>query len=164
MISGGGRRRALRVGAAAVAMVVVAEAAVWLLRPRERPIEPVSVSERDYFTAAQIERGRTYTNGQLWLLLAAAGAQGAVLVAVALGRPAALRRGLERLEARPILGAAVAGAVVIGAAALWGASEAAVGAAAAYGVYRAIDSGHGSNGQPPPTPPGKGSVGITIPL
>ncbi|HYX78457.1 MAG TPA: hypothetical protein VE727_03770, partial [Solirubrobacterales bacterium] len=121
MISGGGRRRALRVGAAAVAMVVVAEAAVWLLRPRERPIEPVSVSERDYFTAAQIERGRTYTNGQLWLLLAAAGAQGAVLVAVALGRPAALRRGLERLEARPIVGAAVAGAglsVTLGVATL----------------------------------------------
>jgi STE24 endopeptidase len=135
MIGLGGRRRALRVGAAAVAMVVVGEAAVWLLRPRERPIEPVSVSERHYFTPAQIERGRNYTNGQLWLLLAATGAQGAVLVAVALGRPAALRRGLERLEARPILGAAVAGAglsVALGVAAL---------PAGVAGHERAVDYG-----------------------
>ena len=40
----------MRVGTAAVAMVLVAEAAVWLLRPRERPIDPAPVSESDYFT------------------------------------------------------------------------------------------------------------------
>jgi hypothetical protein len=39
---------------------------------------------------------------------------------------------------RPLLGAAVAGAAVLGAAALVGASEAAVGVAAAYGVYRLL--------------------------
>ena len=69
-------------------MVLVAEAAVWLLRPRERPIDPVPVAERDYFTPAQIHRGRAYSEGQLWLLLGAVGAQGAVLVTLALGRPA----------------------------------------------------------------------------
>jgi STE24 endopeptidase len=110
MTSPGGRRRAVRVGAAAVAMVLVAEAAVWLLRPRERPVEPVPVSEADYFTPAQIDRGRAYGDGQLWLLLAGVGAQGAVLVTLALGRPALVRRGLEQLEARPVLGAGAAGA------------------------------------------------------
>jgi Zn-dependent protease with chaperone function len=111
----------VRVGAAAVAMVLVAEAAVWLLRPRERPIEPAPVSESDYFTRAQIDRGRAYSDGQLWLLLGAVGAQGAVLVTLALGRPAVVRRGLERLEARPVIGAAAAGAglsVALGAASL----------------------------------------------
>jgi Zn-dependent protease with chaperone function len=121
MANPSGRSRVVRVGAAAVAMVLVAEAAVWLLRPREQPIEPARVSETDYFTPAQIERGRAYGNGQLWLLLGAVGAQGAVLVTLALGRPALVRRGLRRLEARPVLGAAAAGAglsVALGAAAL----------------------------------------------
>jgi STE24 endopeptidase len=121
MAGSSGRSTAVRIGAAAVAMVLVAEAAVWLLRPREQPIEPAPVSEADYFTPAQIERGRAYGNGQLWLLLGAVGAQGAVLVTLALGRPAVVRRGLQRLEARPVLGAAAAGAglsVALGAAAL----------------------------------------------
>jgi Zn-dependent protease with chaperone function len=116
-----GRRRALRVGVAAVAMVLVAEGAVWLLRPGERPIQPAQVSEHGYFTEAQIERGRAYSDGQLWLLLAAVGAQGAVLVGLGLGRPRFLRRRLERLEARPIVGAAAAGAglsIALGLAAL----------------------------------------------
>jgi len=111
----------VRVGAAAVAMVLVAEAAVWLLRPGERPIQPAPVSESDYFTPAQIDRGRTYSDGQLWLFVAALGAQGAVLITLALGRPAAARRVLQRLEARPLLGAAAVGAglsVALGVAAL----------------------------------------------
>ncbi len=105
-------------GAAAVAMVVVAEGAVWLLRPGDRPIDPTPVPEGRYFTAAQIERGRSFSDGQLWLFVAALGAQGAVLVTVALGRPAALRRRLERLGARPLLGGAAVGAGVSVALAL----------------------------------------------
>ena len=121
MANPSGRRRAVRVGTTALAMVLVAEAAVWLLRPRERPIDPVPVSERDYFTPAQIDRGRAYSDGQLWLLLGAVGAQGAVLVTLAFGRPAIVRSRLERLEARPVIGAAAAGAglsVALGVAAL----------------------------------------------
>jgi Zn-dependent protease with chaperone function len=120
----------------AVAMVLVAEAAVWLLRPRDRPIQPAPVSESDYFTPAQIDRGRTYSDGQLWLFLAVLGAQGAVLVTLALGRPVAVRRGLERLGARPVLGAAGAGAglsVALGIAAL-PASIAAHERAVDYGI------------------------------
>ncbi len=111
----------MRVGVAAVAMVLVAEAAVWLLRPRDRPIEPAPVSESDYFTPAQIERGRTYSEGQRWLFVAALGAQGVVLAALALRSPGPVRRRLERLGRRPVLGAAVAGAglsVAVGIAAL----------------------------------------------
>ena len=66
----------MRVGTAAVAMVLVAEAAVWLLRPRDRPIHPAPVSESDYFTPAQLDRGRTFSDGQLWLFLAVLGAEG----------------------------------------------------------------------------------------
>jgi STE24 endopeptidase len=95
---------------AAVAMVVVAEAAVWLLRPRESVVDPVPVSESDYFTHAQIDRGRSYGDGQLLLFLAGLGAEGAVLVTVALGHPGAARRTLKRLGRRPILGGAAAGA------------------------------------------------------
>ena len=68
-------------------MVLVAEGAVWLLRPRDRPIQPVSVPEGRYFTSAEIERGRSFSDGQLWLFVAALGAQGAVLVTLALGHP-----------------------------------------------------------------------------
>jgi STE24 endopeptidase len=91
-------------------MVLVAEAAVWLLRPREPPIEPAPVSASDYFTSAEIDRGRAYRDGQLWLMLAAVGAQGAVLLTLALGQPAVVHRRLQRLESRPVLGAAAAGA------------------------------------------------------
>ena len=100
-------------------------------RPSSRRRSP----RRDYFTPAQIERGRAYSDGQLWLLLGAVGAQGAVLVTLALGRPALVRRGLQRLEARPVIGAAAAGAAL---------SVALVAAALPAGIAaheRAVDYG-----------------------
>lgn len=104
------RSRAARIGGAAVAMVLVAELAVWLLGPRDTGPEPASVSERDYFSAAEIERARDYRDGQRWLLIAGLAIEAAVVVAVALGRPSATRRALDRLAKRPIAGAAAAGA------------------------------------------------------
>jgi STE24 endopeptidase len=101
---------AARVGLAAVAAVVVAEVAVWLLRPGQDPIEPAPVSESDYFAESQVERAREYRTPQRWLALAAIGAEGAVLLVLAIGRPAPSRRALERLGRRPVLGAAAAGA------------------------------------------------------
>jgi STE24 endopeptidase len=103
---------ALRVGGAAVAMVLVAEAAVWLLSPGDDPPDPVPVAESDYFSPAELDRAHDYRDPQRWLGLAGLAVEGAVLVAVAFGRPAALRRRLEGLTARPLLGAAVAGASV----------------------------------------------------
>jgi STE24 endopeptidase len=101
---------ALRIGLTAIAMVVVAEGAVWLLRPREDPIEPAAVAETDYFTAAEIDRARDYQDGQLWLFAAGLAAEGLVLVAVAGGRPRAAREALSRLGEHPLRGAAAAGA------------------------------------------------------
>jgi STE24 endopeptidase len=104
---------AARVGLAAVAVVAAAEVAVWLLRPEEDPIDPAPVSEADYFAEGQLERARDYRSGQRWLALAAIGAEGAVLLVLALGRPSPARRALQRLGRRPVLGAAAAGAGIV---------------------------------------------------
>jgi STE24 endopeptidase len=102
----------LRIGAAAVAAVLVAEAAVWLLRPRGEPIEPDPVAASAYFEPEQVERAEDYRDGQRWLLLAEIAISVGVLLALALGRPRIARRGLEALARRPVLGAAAAGAAI----------------------------------------------------
>jgi STE24 endopeptidase len=103
-------RTLMRVGAAAVGMVLVAEAAVWLLRPRPAPIAAAPVAERDYFTPSEIDRGRDFSSGQLWLYIGGLGIELVVLVAAAAGRPVAIRAALARAGRRPLLGAAAAGA------------------------------------------------------
>ena len=62
--------RTLRLPIALVTAVVVAEAAVLLLRPRDRGPEPVSVQPRAYFSEAEIERGDAFRRGQRWLFVA----------------------------------------------------------------------------------------------
>ncbi len=106
------RSTAARVGGAAVAMVIVAELAVWLLSPRDGHPTRCAIAETDYFSPAEIERAHDFRAPQRWLAIAGLALEGAVLVALALGRPASLRRRLERLAPRPLLGAAVAGAAV----------------------------------------------------
>jgi STE24 endopeptidase len=106
------RSTAARVGGAAVAMILVAEAAVWLLSPGDDPPDPVPVAETDYFTSAELDRAHDFRDPQRWLGLAGLAVEGAVLIAVAFGRPAPLRRGLERLASRPLAGGAGAGASV----------------------------------------------------
>ena len=49
----------LRLPIAVVAALVVAEAAVLLMRPRDR-VQPVAVAPRAYFSAAQIEKGEAF--------------------------------------------------------------------------------------------------------
>src|SRR5688500_11771568 len=111
MGTAGGRRAGLwRLGAAAVAAVVVAEAAAWALRPREDVIDPVPVAQDEYFDPAQVERAEDYRSGQRLLFLATLGIETGLLVALALGRPRAVRRRLDTLGRRPLLGAAAAGA------------------------------------------------------
>jgi STE24 endopeptidase len=107
------RRSALvRLGAAAVAAVIVAEAAAWLLRPRDEAIEPVPVSETDYFTESELERAHDYRVGQRWLFIGTLAFEGGLLVMFVAGRPRIVRRRLETLGARPVLGAAAAGAAL----------------------------------------------------
>jgi Zn-dependent protease with chaperone function len=106
------RSTAIRIGGAAVAMIVVAELAVLLLAPSDEPPKPVPVSETDYFTAAELDRAHDYRGGQTWLLLGSLVVQGGVLVSIAFGRPRFVRRRLDQLADKPLRGAAVAGATV----------------------------------------------------
>jgi STE24 endopeptidase len=109
-------RRSWRLPVALVTAVVVAEAAVVLMRPRDRGPDPRPVEARAYFSAAQIEKAEAFRTGQLWIY-AAQSAVGLVVLALLVRRPPQ-RLGGGR---RPLLaGAAVAAAISVatGAAAL----------------------------------------------
>jgi STE24 endopeptidase len=93
-------------------MVLVAEAAVWLLRPRPAPIAPAPTQASDWFTAAQIDRGQDFDGGQDWLYLAGVGVEAIALIILATGRPQVVRRALARVASRPVAGTAAAGAGV----------------------------------------------------
>ncbi len=99
-------------GVAALAAVIVAEAGVWVLRPREPALDPVPVRESDYFTRAQLERARDYRSDQLRLLAVTIALQGGLLLILASGRPRFVRNRLIALGGRPALGAAAAGATL----------------------------------------------------
>jgi STE24 endopeptidase len=100
-------RRSWRLPVALVTAVVVAEAAVLAMRPRDRGPEPVPVEPRAYFSEAQIEKAEAFRSGQLWIYAAQTALGLGVLVLI-------VRRPPERLAAlrRPVLaGAAVAAAI-----------------------------------------------------
>jgi STE24 endopeptidase len=106
-------RRSWRLPVALVTAVVVAEAAVVLLRPRDRGPDPVPVEPRAYFSEAQIEKAEDFRVGQLWIFAAQTAIGLGVLVLF-------VRRPPERLAAarRPVLaGAAVAAAISVATAA-----------------------------------------------
>ena len=124
----------MRLGVTAVAAVVVAEAAAWLLRPRD--IEQAAhADESTYFSPAELTKARDYASGQRLLLVGGLVAEGAVLILLATGRPAITRRALERLGARPVLG---------GAAAAAGLSVVVAGVTLPFGIWaheRSVDVG-----------------------
>jgi len=97
--------RGLRLPAAIVTALVVAEAAVLLLRPKERyPVQ--QVEPREYFSAAELERATTFRSGQMWLYGARTALELAVLVAFVRFAPSDRRR--------PVLtGAAAAAAITL---------------------------------------------------
>ncbi len=89
--------------------MVVAEAAGWLLRPRD--IErPVHADASAYFSHEELTKARDYASGQRLILVGGLVAEGAVLILLATGRPAITRRTLDRLASRPVLGGAAAAA------------------------------------------------------
>jgi len=106
-------RRSWRLPVALVTAVVVAEAAVVLIRPRDRGPEPVRVEPRAYFSAGQIEKAEAFRTGQLWIYV--------VQTAIGLGALAVIvRRPPDRLASlkRPVVaGAAVAAAISVATAA-----------------------------------------------
>ena len=87
--------------------VAAAAAATLLLRPRSGLIEPAPVDAQQYFTASQLERAEDFRSLQRVLGLAGLGVGLATLGVLAYRPP---RRLLDRLEARPLLGGAAAGA------------------------------------------------------
>jgi STE24 endopeptidase len=94
----------LRLPIAIVAALVVAEAAVLLMRPRDR-VQPLDVAPRAYFSAAQVEKAERFRTGQLWLYAGQTAVELVVLVLV-------VRRPPRWLGRRPVLaGAATAAAL-----------------------------------------------------
>ena len=87
--------------------VAAAAAATLLLRPRTGLIEPAPVDAQQYFTAFQLDRAEDFRGLQRVLAVAGLGV-GLAALAVLAWRPP--RRLLDRLEARPLLGGAAAGA------------------------------------------------------
>jgi STE24 endopeptidase len=99
----------IRLGVTAVAAVVVAEGAAWLLRPRGIE-QPVPADEQTYFSHAELVKAQHYASGQRLILVCSLVAEGVVLILLATGRPAVARRALRRLGDRPVLGGAAAAA------------------------------------------------------
>ena len=87
--------------------VAAAAAATLLLRPRSGLIEPAPVDVKQYFTAFQLERAEDFRGLQRVLGLGGL-AVGIGTLGVLVWRPP--RRVLRRLESRPLLGGAAAGA------------------------------------------------------
>src|SRR5215217_5144881 len=87
--------------------VAAATAATLVLRPRTGLIDPAPVDAQQYFTAFQLERAEDFRSVQRVLALAGLGVEFATL-GVLVWRPP--RRLLDRLEARPLVGGAVAAA------------------------------------------------------
>jgi STE24 endopeptidase len=91
---------------AVVAALVVAEAAVLLLRPRDGVIDPAPVQLSSYFSTAEIERARDFRRPQLALFGGTLLVEVGLLAALVARPPRRLRRPMRR----PVLVAAVAGA------------------------------------------------------
>jgi STE24 endopeptidase len=90
--------------------VVAAGTATLILRPRGGLIEPAAVSSEAYFSPAQLERADSFRDPQRLLSLAGMALSGASLALIALRPPRRVRRLLQRAAARPVRGAALAGA------------------------------------------------------
>jgi STE24 endopeptidase len=97
----------LRLPVAIVAALVVAEAAVFLFRPRDR-LQPVDVTAQTYFSAAQLERAEDFRSGQLLLYGLRLAVEIGVLVYVVRRPPKPLRRHFRR----PIVAGAVTAAAL----------------------------------------------------
>jgi STE24 endopeptidase len=97
----------LRLPVSIVAALVVAEAAVFLMRPRDS-IAPIDAAPQTYFSTAFIERAEDFRSGQLLLYGARLVLEIGLLVYV-VRRPPARLRGPFR---RPVLAGAVAAAAL----------------------------------------------------
>ena len=97
-------------GAAILLAISIADGARRLLSPRAKEIEPASVDLREYFSAAQIERGSRYARPQRALALARIVVDAGVLCLLVRTPPRQLSAG--RQWPHPIASAAAAGAAL----------------------------------------------------
>jgi len=104
----------LRLPIAIVAALVIAEAAVLLMRPRDL-IEPVDVAPRAYFSAGQIEKAKAFRSGQLWLYGASTALELGLLILIVRRPPRILLRGRRR---QVLAGAAAAAALSVAVSAV----------------------------------------------
>ena len=96
-----------------MAAVVVAEAAVWLLRP-DGLIDPLPVSESSYFTQAQLERAHDFRDLQRLIGVGALLAEGALLALIVARPPrGTLARAGRLARRRPLAAAAAVGAGLV---------------------------------------------------
>lgn len=116
MLARGYSRRSLRrasLPAAVVGAVLVAEVAVWLLRPGG-VIPPADVPASRYFSASELERARDFRSGQRLLGLGALAAEGAVLAFLVVRPPRRAVRLAERASrGRPLVAGALVGAGLV---------------------------------------------------
>lgn len=101
---------AVKLVAVALAAALVAELGVLLLGPDDIGPDPVAVDAARWFDPAATAAAADFRTGQRNLFLIGFAVELLALGALALGRPLALRRLLDRLAVRPLLGAAAAGA------------------------------------------------------
>jgi STE24 endopeptidase len=102
-------RRRIGLPAAIVGALLVAEAAVWLLRP-EREIAPAHVAESRFFSPAELARAHDFAGPQRLLALGALAIEGALLVALVACPPRGLIRAVERAaRGRPLVAGALLG-------------------------------------------------------
>jgi STE24 endopeptidase len=102
-------RRTVGLPIALVAAVVVAEAAVLVLRPRDLGPAPLPVEARAYFSSGQLEKAEAFRSGQLWLYGATLLIEAGVLILVVRRPPERLRRAGRR---HPVLAGAAAAAAL----------------------------------------------------
>jgi STE24 endopeptidase len=125
----------LKLPIAVLAAIVVAEGAVWLLRP-DRTLEPLDAPESAYFTEAQLDRAHDYASDRRLIALLGLACEGGALVLLVVRPPRRAVRAIERatggrrLAAGALAGAALA--LVVQAAGL---------PAAALAHDRAVDVG-----------------------
>jgi STE24 endopeptidase len=102
-------RRTVGLPIALVAAVVVAEAAVLVLRPRDLGPAPLPVEARAYFSSGQLEKAEAFRSGQLWLYGATLLIEAGILILVVRRPPERLRRAGRR---HPVLAGAAAAAAL----------------------------------------------------
>jgi STE24 endopeptidase len=103
-------RRRIGLPAAIVGALLVAEAAVWLLRP-DRVISPAEVPESRFFSPAQLDRARDFAGPQRLLAIGGLALEGALLVVLVVRPPRRVLLATERAaRGRPLVAGALLGA------------------------------------------------------